>query len=220
MLTSSEENYLKAIYHLSGPKHVPVSTNAIAEALDTKAASVTDMIKKLDKKRLVTYHRYQGVAPSPRGLVEALKIVRKHRLWEVFLVNKLKFRWDEVHDIAEQMEHISSPRLINRLERFLGNPQFDPHGDPIPTEEGEIPVLSQTCLLDAKPNLKCTITSVNSDERAFLKYLDKLGAYIGATIQVLDHIEFDGSLEVSIDNQSSVFISKEAAQNIQISDRS
>ncbi|MDQ3536196.1 MAG: metal-dependent transcriptional regulator, partial [Bacteroidota bacterium] len=133
MLSLSEENYLKCIYHLSKDgEEEEVSTNAIAEYLKTRPASVTDMIRKLDKKGVIIYKKYQGVSLSPKGLAEALYVVRKHRLWEVFLVEKLKFHWDEVHEVAEQLEHIKSSLLIERLDKFLGSPQYDPHGYPIP----------------------------------------------------------------------------------------
>jgi DtxR family transcriptional regulator, Mn-dependent transcriptional regulator len=132
IFTLSEENYLKAIYHLSKEEDESVSTNALAERLETTAASVSDMLKKLAKKELIEYKKYQGVNISEKGKRVALQIIRKHRLWEVFLVEKLSFNWDEVHEIAEQLEHIDSPTLVKRLDEFLGYPKFDPHGDPIP----------------------------------------------------------------------------------------
>ena len=142
-MTFSEENYLKAIYHLTVVSTSGVSTNAISEAMETKASSVTDMLKKLSEKDLVNYKKYQGVSLTEKGKLEAKMIVRKHRLWEVFLVEKLDFSWDEVHDIAEQLEHIKSEKLINKLDDFLGNPTEDPHGDPIPNAQGFLPKMEK-----------------------------------------------------------------------------
>ena len=138
-MTFSEENYLKTIYHLTIISDSEISTNAIAEKMETKASSVTDMLKKLAEKDLVDYKKYQGVSLTEKGKLSAKMIVRKHRLWEVFLVEKLDFSWDEVHDIAEQLEHIKSEKLINKLDDFLGNPTEDPHGDPIPDKNGKLP---------------------------------------------------------------------------------
>ena len=150
--TLSEENYLKAIYHLSTEEEETVSTNSLAERLQTTAASVSDMLKKLAKKELIEYKKYQGVNISEKGKRVALQIIRKHRLWEVFLVEKLSFNWDEVHEIAEQLEHIDSPILVKRLDEFLGYPKFDPHGDPIPDERGEFQAMPQITLSEMAPN--------------------------------------------------------------------
>src|SRR6478752_3743676 len=147
LLSLTEENYLKAIYHLSEDGTIDVSTNAISDALNTKPASVSDMLKKLSQKEVINYIKYQGVSLTPSGRKIALQIIRKHRLWEVFLVEKLKFNWDEVHEIAEQLEHIQSNLLIERLDEFLGFPPFDPHGDPIPNERGEMKAKKHTPLL-------------------------------------------------------------------------
>ena len=218
MLTQSEENHLKEIYHLSIESNKPVSTNAIADQLNTKAASVTDMIQKLANKGLTSYYKYKGVRLTDTGLKEALKIVRKHRLWEVFLVNKLKFNWDEVHQIAEQLEHIQSPELIEKLDSYLLFPQFDPHGDPIPNADGVMIEKAQLVLSDATIGTNGIITNVKDGNAVFLKYLEKIGAFIGASISVLDIIEFDGSLEISINDKQGQYISKEAAQNILIAE--
>src|SRR3984885_5178673 len=139
MNTFTEENYLKAIYHLSHESG-SVSTNQIAAALNTKAASVTDMLKKLADKALINYEKYQGVTLTSAGQKIALHIIRKHRLWEYFLVEKLNFKWDEVHEMAEEMEHISSVELIDRLDKFMDYPKHDPHGDPIPDSDGKFKV--------------------------------------------------------------------------------
>lgn len=218
MLSFAEENYLKAIYHLSEETGDAVSTNAIADNLQTKAASVTDMIKKLSSKGVLSYQKYRGVHVSESGRKAALHVIRKHRLWETFLVEKLKFNWDEVHEVAEQLEHIKSPLLIKRLDEFLAYPKYDPHGDPIPDENGEFKTLSQTVLKDCELHQEGIIVSVKDASSSFLQYLDKIGAYIGAKIKILDKVSFDGSLEIRIDNKKTVFISKEVSENIWITD--
>jgi DtxR family transcriptional regulator, Mn-dependent transcriptional regulator len=214
MLSFTEENYLKAIYHLSLEGEKAVSTNAIADNMQTRAASVTDMIKKLSAKDVITYEKYYGVKITKKGREAALLVIRKHRLWETFLVNKLGFSWDEVHDVAEQLEHIHSPLLITKLDEFLGFPKFDPHGDPIPDDRGKLSTIKQVPLSEAIENKKYEISGVKDDNSAFLRYLDKIGIYIGASIKIQERIEFDGSLEIQIDNRNRAFVSKEAAQNI------
>lgn len=217
-LSFAEENYLKTIYHLSHGGEKEVSTNAIAEALDTKAASVSDMIRKLHNKGVVSYQKYQGVNISPEGSRAALQLIRKHRLWEVFLVEKLKFNWDEVHEIAEQLEHIRSPLLIKRLDEFLGFPKMDPHGDPIPDENGEFKEKPKTALNEAEINQSGVIVGVKDTSAPFLQYIDKLGATLGAKLRVMDKVEFDGSMELLIDGKKHVFVSKEVAKNILITE--
>lgn len=218
MLSFAEENYLKTIYHLSEGTGLPVSTNAIADSLNTKAASVTDMIKKLSTKGVVSYQKYRGVKVSEEGQKAALQVIRKHRLWEVFLVQKLKFNWDEVHDVAEQLEHIKSPLLIKRLDEFLGYPKYDPHGDPIPDESGEFKAKPQVSLSDCEMGHDGIVVAVKDGSASFLQYVDKIGAYIGAKIKVVEKLEFDGSLEILIDNKKTVFISKEVSENIWIAE--
>ena len=218
MPSLAEENYLKTIYHLSRDNKFGISTKEISDALEISKASVTDMISKLAKSGYLNYERYKGVRLNQKGELAALRIIRRHRVWEVFLVKDLKFKWDEVHEVAEQLEHIASPLLINRLDAFLGHPQFDPHGDPIPNEAGEMPVKEKRPLAELDTGCKATISSVSTEEGPFLKYLDKLGAYIGAQVEVCDRIEFDGSLEISIDGQQSQFISGAAAKNIMITE--
>lgn len=218
MPSLAEENYLKTIYHLSQNSKSGVSTKDISEAMSLSKASVTVMISKLAKGGFVNYERYKGVRLNQKGELAALRIIRRHRVWEVFLVKDLKFKWDEVHEVAEQLEHIVSPLLINRLDAFLGHPQFDPHGDPIPNEAGVMPVKEKRPLADLEQGCSATISSVLTEDVPFLKYLDKLGAYIGAQIKVCDRIEFDGSLEISIDGQQNQFISGAAAKNIMITE--
>src|SRR5690606_33967908 len=163
-----------AIYHLSDAGNKEVSTNAIAEVLKTKPASVSDMIGKLANKKAVVYKKYQGVNLSDEGKKEALRLIRKHRLWEVFLVDKLKFNWDEVHDVAEQLEHIDSPLLIKRLDSFLGHPKVDPHGHPIPDKDGRIQEVKQVQLSEAKEGTNGVLHSVNDGSPKFLQYLSKI----------------------------------------------
>lgn len=218
MPSPTEENYLKTIYHLSPENPRGVSTKDIANTLAVSKASVTDMLTKLAKNGYVNYQKYKGAVLIKKGELAALGIVRRHRVWEVFLVRDLKFNWNEVHEVAEQLEHIVSPLLIERLDKFLGSPQFDPHGDPIPNEAGVLPVNSQIPLTELAAGCQGVITSVGSEETLFLKYLDKLGVYIGAQIEVCEKIEFDGSLEISIDKKANQFISEAAAQNIMITE--
>lgn len=218
VLSYTEENYLKSIYHLSQDGTMEVSTNAIADDLNTKAASVTDMIKKLANKNVLIYKKYKGVNVSEEGKKVALRVIRKHRLWEVFLVDKMKFNWDQVHDVAEQLEHIKSPLLITRLDEFLGYPKYDPHGDPIPDENGEYKAKPQVPISDVKIGHEGIMVSVKDSSSPFLQYLDKIGAYIGAKIKVIDKVDFDGSNEILLDNKRTIFVSKEVSANILISE--
>lgn len=218
MLTESEENYLKAIYQLSGADARHVSTNAISELMNTKPASVSDMLKKLDGKGLLSYRKYHGVSLSGKGRSMALQLIRRHRLWEVFLVEKLRFTWDEVHEVAEQLEHIQSPLLIQRLDEYLGFPPADPHGEPIPDENGNLNTVVKLQLDQAKAGAKGKVVAVNNEDPNFLKYLDKVGICLGARLEVLDKIEFDGSVELLLDSGRKVFISREVSKNILITD--
>lgn len=213
MISFTEENYLKAIYHLSEGGERAVLTNELAEAMQTKAASVTDMVKRLSAKSLIVYEKYYGVKITPQGRQQALQIVRKHRLWETFLVEKLGFTWDEVHAVAEQLEHIQSPQLINKLDAFLGFPKTDPHGDPIPDQSGKFKSLAVVGLDQVEPGRRVTITTVKDTDPDLLKFLDKIGAKPGKTIQVLKREAFDKSMEVLIEKKK-VFISLDVSRNI------
>ena len=212
-MTFSEENYLKAIYHLTVVSSSGVSTNAIAEVMETKASSVTDMLKKLAEKDLVNYKKYQGVTLTDKGKLEAKMIVRKHRLWEVFLVEKLAFSWDEVHDIAEQLEHIKSEKLINKLDDFLGNPTEDPHGDPIPNAQGQLPKIDKQLLSDLAEGQKGICVGVKDTSSEFLKYLDKQGVALGSTIEIIGKESFDLSLRIKVD-ANHLNISNKIASNL------
>ncbi len=212
-MTFSEENYLKTIYHLTNLLDSEVSTNAIAEKMDTKASSVTDMLRKLADKGLINYKKYQGVSLTADGLLAAKMIVRKHRLWEVFLVEKLDFSWDEVHDVAEQLEHIQSDKLINRLDDFLGNPTEDPHGDPIPDVHGRIVKIEKQLLSDLAEGQSGICVGVKDTSSEFLKYLDKQGVALGTKISILSKESFDQSLRIKAD-AAELTISHKIAGNL------
>jgi len=212
-MTFSEENYLKTIYHLTTISDSEVSTNAIAEKMETKASSVTDMLKKLAEKDLVYYKKYQGVSLTEKGKLTAKMIVRKHRLWEVFLVEKLDFSWDEVHDIAEQLEHIKSEKLINKLDDFLGNPTEDPHGDPIPNAIGQIVKIEKQLLSELTENQKGICVGVKDTSSEFLKYLDKQEIALGSKIEIVSIESFDLSLKIKVDDKE-LTISNKIASNL------
>ena len=215
MSTKAEENYLKAIFKLSEKEQNSASTNAIAEELETKASSVSDMLKKLSEKNLIHYVKYQGVSLSKLGHSLAVHIVRKHRLWEVFLVNHLHFKWDEVHDMAEQLEHIKSSELVNRLDAFLNFPIYDPHGDPIPNENGVFPKSKAIPLNLLKMNTRSKVVAVEKDNPNFLNYLDKIHVSIGTIIEIIEINEFDYSIDMNIDGKET-HISTDVAKNILI----
>lgn len=217
MLSFTEENYLKAVYHLSDDGTKSVLTNELAEAMNTKAASVTDMIKKLSAKAMISYEKYYGVNITTKGKTEALLVIRKHRLWETFLVQKLGFTWDEVHEVAEQLEHIHSTPLINKLDEFLGFPKVDPHGDPIPDSKGRLKVRPQVPLDQLQHGYDGVIMAVKDSDSNLLKFLDKIGAHPGKKIKILSKEEYDGSLEVLIESNKA-FLSKEVSKNILVSE--
>ncbi len=198
-MTFAEENYLKAIYHLAAHSDADITTNAIAENIHTKASSVTDMLKKLREKGLISYKKYQGVSLTQHGRHAAKMIVRKHRLWEVFLVEKLDFNWDEVHDVAEELEHINSEKLIDRLDAFLGYPTEDPHGDPIPNSKGEIAKVDKELLSELGLHRAAICVGVKDTASAFLKYLDKQQISLGSNLEIVEVEPFDGSLTVLVD---------------------
>lgn len=214
MHSFTEENYLKAIYKLLEREGDTVTTNAIAEAIKTKAASVTDMLKKLSEKKLINYRKYQGVTLSEKGEKVALSIIRKHRLWEMFLVEKLNFKWDEVHDVAEQLEHIDSDKLIEQLDKFLNYPKTDPHGDPIPDAKGKLKSHKSVPLSRFEKNDLCIITGVIDHSPPFLRFLDSSGISLGDEIKVKEVVAFDLSLQIIINKKQTIFISNEVAKNL------
>ena len=214
-MTHSEENYLKTIYHLTAISDAEVSTNAIAEKTETKASSVTDMLKKLAEKDLVNYKKYQGVSLTEKGKLTAKMIVRKHRLWESFLVEKLNFSWDEVHDVAEQLEHIKSEKLINKLDEFLNFPTEDPHGDPIPNAQGQIVNIKKQLLSEFEKNQIGICVGVKDTSSDFLKYLDKQEIALGSAIEIIEKEVFDSSFTIRVGNKEMT-ISNKIASNIYI----
>lgn len=217
-LSSTEENYVKAIFALSnGNKNLETSTNKIAAKIKTKPPTVTTMLQNLKSKKLITYERYKKVQLTSKGEQAAIQIVRKHRLWEVFLYEKLKFTWDEVHEIAEQLEHIISDKLTNRLDEFLGFPSSDPHGDPIPDKDGKLMKQNTQPLAVAPLQKKFSIAGINNSSDDFLKYLNKIGLAIGDTVKVVEKEDFDQSLTV-LSKKNTIRLSHEAAGNLLVND--
>jgi len=215
MITLSEENYLKAILTLSLLSLEKVSTNSIASEIGTTAASVSDMLKKLLEKKLINYEKYKGVSLTNKGKELATTIIRKHRLWETFLVDCLNFDWSEVHIVAEQLEHIQSEKLIDKLDKFLEYPEFDPHGEPIPTREGIIPNSNTVPLNKLNTLTKGLVMGVTLDEKKFLDYLTKLNIRIGTKIIIEEKIDFDNSLNIKI-NDSFHHVSSNVAKHLLI----
>ncbi len=215
MNTLAEENHLKSIYHLS-LNSTSVSTNQLAALLNTKASSVTDMLKKLSDKGLINYTPYQGVSLTPAGEKIAVNIIRKHRLWEYFLVEKLGFKWDQVHEMAEELEHISSNELIDRLDKFMNYPKYDPHGDPIPDCNGLFKIHNLKAVSSIAVNEGGVICGVRDHSTPFLQYLEKQELIIGKTVTVKDIIEFDRSV-ILLSEGKQIQISREVANNLLIS---
>ncbi|MBC7534665.1 MAG: metal-dependent transcriptional regulator [Ferruginibacter sp.] len=211
--TTTEENYIKAIYHLEHV-HDKVSTTLLSEEMNTRPATVTDMLKKLESKKILHYRKYKGFILTDQGNKTALNVVRKHRLWEFFLVNKLGFEWDEVHSMAEELEHISSNELTTRLDNFLGNPAFDPHGDPIPDNKGKIKILQQECLAAVTVKKSVTVSSVKNQSTEMLELLNHFKIGIGTKIKINKRFGFDGSMEIRIDKSPAMIISKLVALNV------
>jgi len=214
MYSYTEENYLKAIYKLTENGGGNVNTNAIADEIQTKAASVTDMIKKVSDKKLLKYEKYKGVTLTEKGRKVAIETVRKHRLWECFLFDKLKFGWDEVHEIAEQLEHIQSEVLVDKLDAFLDYPTHDPHGDPIPTKAGIIKKSDFILLADAALLDWVVMTGVADHSTSFLQHLNKVGLALGTEMKVVDKVNYDGSMEIEFKNKKQVQLSKDVVKNI------
>ncbi len=208
MTTHAEENYLKAIFKIAEREDKPVQTNAIAGAMNTAAASVTDMLKRLAEKQLIRYEKYRGVQLTESGHRLATILIRKHRLWETFLVKKLGFAWDQVHDLAEQLEHIQGDALTTRLDQFLGYPRFDPHGDPIPDADGRWVHLDQISLSDMAPGERGKVTNVTDDSTVFLQYLNQLGLSLDSEIELLERFAYDNSVRVNIDGVETVLSEK------------
>jgi DtxR family Mn-dependent transcriptional regulator len=212
-VSSSKENYIKAIFHLQEENGI-VTTNALAHQLETRAASVTDMLKKLKTQKLLLYEKYQGFKLSPEGRKMALQIIRKHRLWELFLVEKLRFGWEEVHEMAEELEHISSKKLVDRLDEFLGFPKSDPHGDPIPDANGKISLKKQVSLTEMKINIPGIISNITDQSAEMLELLRHKGLSLGTKVEVKKRFSFDNSIELRLKNQPSITVSENVAKNV------
>lgn len=217
MHTLSEENYLKIIYFLVLRDGEKASPTSIAETLGNSPASVVDMLKKLSDKKLIQYDKSRGARLTEVGKKTALGIVRNHRLWEVFLHEKLGYSWDEVHALAEQLEHVHDPVLADRLDKYLGFPQYDPHGDPIPKQDGKIAALPRTTLLEITTGKSCKVVAVKDTSTPFLQYLEKLSIGIGTQIKVMEIIPFDGSITLLVSGEKAT-VSKKFAQNIIVDD--
>lgn len=213
MLSQAEENYLKAIYKWELINKSSVSTNQIADELQTKPASVSDMIKKLADKELCEYKKYKGVFLTSVGKKMAISIVRKHRLWEFFLHEKLGFGWEKVHPIAEQLEHIHSEELIERLDKFLEFPKWDPHGNPIPDKNGELPVRKNIPLSMCKKGDSCRVLGVKSDSPSLLTYLDKVNIKLGTIVKIEENLDFDDSFVLDVSG-NQLHISKKIAHSL------
>lgn len=213
MLTKSEENYIKEIYTLEQTHQTEVNTNLIAKKIEAKASSVTDMLKKLAKKDLISYQKYKGVKLNTKGSQIALSVIRKHRLWETFLFEKLNFSWDEVHEIAEQLEHIHSEKLTNQLDAFLNFPKVDPHGDPIPDINGHFSTIDTVCLNQLNIGESGVFVGVKNDSEKFLKFLSKNNMTLGTSIKLIDKEDFDNSIVIEINNKQ-FSISENVIKNI------
>lgn len=215
MISSTEEDYIKSIFTISrNTKQNLVGTNQIAQKLNTSAASVTDMLRKLSTKKLVEYEKYKGVKLSQKGSTRAIKLLRKHRLWESFLVQKLGFGWDEVHSIAEQLEHIQSDLLIERLDEFLEFPKFDPHGDPIPDKQGIFTIRNQFNLHQLMKGDHASLVGVKKHDKEFLNHLDNLSIRLGSHFEILEQYEYDGSIKIKLNGTDELTLSKEIAGNL------
>lgn len=219
-ISQTEENYLKAIFKIVEREGKAASNNAIATEMGTTAASATDMVIRLSKKELIHYQKHRGVTLTDAGNKIATHLIRKHRLWESFLVEKLHFSWDEVHDIAEQLEHIQAPELVERLDAFLGFPKFDPHGDPIPDADGIFAFRKQMPLLELETGTQGVVVGVQDHTASFLQYLDRLGLTLGAEIEVIERFEYDESVKIILNRNKEQLLSKKVAQNLFISNQS
>ncbi len=218
MLSQAEENYLKALFHITeeGQQKSGAGTNELAAMLDVKPATANDMLRKLNEKELVVYKKYKKITLTQQGKKNAIDIVRKHRLWETFLYEKLQFTWDEVHEVAEQLEHIHSPKLIAQLEKFLGYPEQDPHGDAIPDAKGVLKRSVRLMLSQVEPDMVCKLMAVKDNSASFLQFVVKVGLGLSSKIKVLSRHEFDGSVEIEVRGKKST-VSQKFAENVFVS---
>ncbi|NTS40759.1 MAG: metal-dependent transcriptional regulator [Chitinophagaceae bacterium] len=209
----SEENYLKTLYKLESKQIKKVNNIALSKALELNPATVLEMVRKMSERKLVEILADKTIQLTEKGKKKALQIIRRHRIWEVFLVDKLNYKWNEVHDLAEQLEHIESDDLVKRLETFLGFPSVDPHGDPIPDENGKMKIIKKQPLTEAPQKKKLMITGLRNSSDDFLRYLDRIGLFIGETVEVAEVEDFDRSLTI-LHKKKSLTISHEAADNL------
>lgn len=217
MLSLTEENYLKAVLHLTRPAPLGIGTKDLAAQLDVRPATVNSMVGKLKQKELLHHEKYGKITLTPAGRTLALNVIRKHRLWETFLYEKLDFNWDEVHEVAEQLEHVRSPKLIERLDKFLAYPTFDPHGEPIPRPDGQMPQRSTRPLSELGPGSWGRVAAVNDDSGPFLRYLQHLDIGIGTEIEVLTRIDYDQSQEIRVSERVTT-VSRKLAENLLMED--
>ena len=213
-VTNAEENYLKAIFKIAEKENKAASTTKLAEVLGTSPASITDMIKKMSEKKLVNYTKYYGVTLTSDGSRLATSLIRRHRLWELFLVEKLRFPWHKVHEIAEELEHIKSDELVSRLDAYLNYPKFDPHGDPIPNAEGKFTIRSQTPLSEMRKGQKVTLIGLKESDDDFLHFLYSQGIKIGSKITLLEKSDYDNTAKILLDGREEILLGGHATQNM------
>ncbi|MFT3946599.1 MAG: metal-dependent transcriptional regulator [Agriterribacter sp.] len=217
MLSQTEENYLKALFHLTSEtsEKAEAGTNELAATLNVKPATANDMLKKLKEKKLIHYEKYGKISLTVPGRKQAIEVVRKHRLWETFLYEKLNFTWDEVHEVAEQLEHIHSPKLIEQLEKFLNYPEFDPHGDVIPNAKGELKLQVRKTLSQAIVGKTCKLVAVKDNSASFLQYVVQVGLGLSSRIKIVSRQKFDGTMEIEVNGKKSI-VSQRFAENIYV----
>lgn len=217
MLSHTEENYLKALFHLTSEVtgKSEAGTNELATTLNVKPATANDMLKKLKEKKLISYEKYGKISLTAAGKKQAIQIIRKHRLWETFLYEKLEFTWDEVHEVAEQLEHIQSPKLIEKLEKFLSYPEVDPHGDAIPNAKGELKTMARKTLSQVPVGKTCKLVTVKDGSASFLQYVVKVGLGLSSKIKVVTRQDFDGTMEIEVDGKKSN-VSQKFADNLYV----
>lgn len=216
MITNTEENYLKAIYNLNlDRKGKKLGTNELASHLRITPATASSMLNKLTEKQFILYKKYGTISLLEEGKNVACAVIRKHRLWETFLVKKMEFTWDEIHEVAEQLEHIKSKKLVDQLDKLLGYPAYDPHGDPIPDADGKIREMHKTILSEESSGKQLKVVGVKSDSSTFLQHITQLGIIINSKIIIKSQHEFDGSMDVLIEGKPRL-ITQKVAENIYV----
>lgn len=216
-LTATEQEHIKQIYLSLAESMATMHTRELAEMVGSRPASVTDMIKKLAKKQLIIYKKSHGFSLTAEGKREALQVIRRHRLWELFLGEKLGIDWKEIHEIANQLQSITTGMLIDHLEAYLGFPVYDPHGEVIPDAAGHLPLTDRMEIYDLKVNQEATVAGFRDSGKAFLEYIEKMKLLIGAKMMILSLVEYNQSLEIKVNNKDTFIISKETAQKIYVS---